>query len=154
MRPTPKAPPALATLDRLLGFRLRRINLHLARQFSVAVADHALRSGEYSALAAIAAAPGLSQSAICKATGLDKSAAVAVIDALLKRDWIVRARAPQDRRRHVLTLSATGEAAFAGLVERTLEIEAPLLSALSGAEREQLFTLLNKLVERVLGADQ
>lgn len=151
---TPK-PAAIdrATLDELLGFRLRRVQIRLARDFSAATTDHVLRSGEYTALAVIASHPGVSQNEICKATGLDKSAAVAVIDGLHERKWITRRRSDQDRRRYVLTISAAGRRALADLVGRTRHIEEPVLSALSTRERAQLFALLDKLVERVL-ADQ
>lgn len=142
------------SLDLLLGFRLRRVNLALARDFSLATADHGLRSGEFTSLAIIACNPGISQNDICHTTGLDKSAAVAVIDELLRREWIERARSGEDRRRYLLSITAAGEAALDDLVARTSAIEAPVLAALSTAERAMLFALLDKLVDRVLDSDQ
>ena len=142
-----------SALDALLGFRLRRVNLALARKFALATGDHGLRGGEFTSLAIIACNPGMSQNGICRATGLDKSAAVAVIDDLLQRGWIARERCGEDRRRYQLTITQAGKQALDDLVARTGDIEAPILDALSTPERAMLFALLDKLVDRVLDTD-
>ena len=139
-----------ASLGQLLGFRLRRINIQLSRDFALATTDFDLRSGEYTSLAIISSNPGVSQNEICRATGLDKSAAVAVIDDLLKRKWVVRNRSDEDRRRYLLTTTPEGEQALAILVSRTRQIENPILSCLTDLERAMLFALLDKVVDRVL----
>jgi DNA-binding MarR family transcriptional regulator len=143
-----------SALDDLLGFRLRRVNQALARGFTAATGDHGLRAGEFTSLAVIASNPGISQNAVCHATGLDKSAAVAVIDDLLRRGWIARERAAEDRRRALFSVTAQGERALDDLVARTRVVEAPVLAALTRAERTTLFALLDKLVEQVLDNDK
>ena len=142
-----------AAFAELLGFRLRRVNQALAREFSRATGDYGLREGEFTALATVASNPGISQNDICRVTGLDKTAAVAVIDDLERRGWITRARAADDRRRHVLHIAPAGQRALADLVERTREIEDRVLAALTDVERRRLFASLDKLVERVLAND-
>jgi DNA-binding MarR family transcriptional regulator len=140
-------------LAELLGFRLRRVNQALARQFSRATHDYGLREGEFTSLATIASNPGISQNEICRVTGIDKTAAVAVIDDLERRGWVTRARAAADRRRYVLHIAPPGQRALEDLVERTREIEDRVLAVLTGTERGRLFAALDKLVERVLAND-
>lgn len=142
-----------SALDALLGFRLRRVNHALTRGFTLATGDHRLRGGEFTSLAIIACNPGISQNEICRTTGLDKSAAVAVIDDLIRRGWIARERCGQDRRRYLLTITQAGRQALDDLVARTGVIEAPVLAALTMPERAMLFALLDKLVDRVLDTD-
>jgi DNA-binding MarR family transcriptional regulator len=141
-------------LAELLGFRLRRVNLALSREFARATGDYGLREGEFTSLATIASNPGISQGEICRVTGLDKSAAVAVIDDLERRGWIARARAPDDRRRHVLRIEPAGQRALEDLVGRTRDIEGEVLAALTDAQRGALFAALDVLVERVLAGDR
>lgn len=144
---------ASTSIDALLGFRLRRVNIRLSRDFAAATGDAGLRSGEFTSLAAIAARPGISQSGICRETGLDKSAAVAVIDDLLRRGWIERGRCSEDKRRHALSITASGERALADLVARTRRIEAPVLSCLTELEATMLMALLDKVVGHILDED-
>lgn len=139
-----------AALAELLGFRLRRVNQALAREFSRATGDYGLREGAFTSLATIASNPGISQGEICRVTGLDKTAAVAVIDDLERRGWVVRARAADDRRRYVLHVAPAGRRALDDLVGRTREIEDRVLAVLTDAERGRLFVTLDKLVDRVL----
>lgn len=143
-----------AALAELLGFRLRRVNQALSREFARAAGDYALREGEFTSLATIASNPGISQNEICRVTGLDKSAAVAVIDNLERRGWITRGRAPDDRRRHVLRIEPAGQRALEDLVGRTRDIEGRILAGLSDAQRGELFAALDKLLERVLASDR
>lgn len=136
--------------ESLLGFRLRRVNIRLTREFAAATTDIGLRSGEFTSLTAIAAKPGMSQSELCRETGLDKSAAVAVIDDLSRRGWIVRDRSGADRRRHVLSITPAGERALDDLVRRTRTVEAPVLSCLTDLEKTMLMALLDKVVGHIV----
>ena len=142
-----------AAMAELLGFRLRRVNQALAREFGRATDDYGLREGEFTSLATIASNPGISQNEICRVTGIDKTAAVAVIDDLERRGWVTRARAADDRRRYVLHIAPAGRRALDDLVDRTREIEDRVLAALTDAERRRLFATLDKLVECVLAND-
>ena len=107
---TPPDDLSLGRLGDFVGFRLRRIQNQLSRDFMAITADEKLRSGLFSALAIIAANPGLSQITLAREVGLDKSLAVAAVDELEKRGWAVRQRSTVDRRRHALFITEAGEA--------------------------------------------
>lgn len=135
----------LGRLGEFLGFRLRRVQNQLSRDFAAATADHNLRSGLFSSLALISANPGASQNELSREVGLDKSVTVTIVDELESRGWATRERSKSDRRRHALFATPAGEAKLNelfGVLERT---ENAMLHQLSTAELHLLHELLDRL---------
>lgn len=135
----------LGRLGDFVGFRLRRIQNQLSRNFATVTAEHELRHGLFSALAIVAANPGLSQIAIAREIGLDKSLAVTIIDDLERRNWARRERSPTDRRRHALYITDKGEAALDDMFGKLEDVEHDALEALSTSERRVLADLLDRI---------
>ena len=135
----------LGRLGEFLGFRLRRVQNQLSRDFAAATADHNLRSGLFSSLALIAANPGISQNELSREVGLDKSVTVTIVDELEERGWATRERSKSDRRRHALFVTPAGQAeldALFGILEQT---ENAALHQLSPAELHLLHQLLDRV---------
>jgi DNA-binding MarR family transcriptional regulator len=143
----------LGVLNDVIGFRLRRIQNELSRTFVERVGRKELRPGGFSALALIAANPGLSQTALSREIGFDKATVVAIIDSLEKLGWAERRRSPIDRRRHSLFISGSGEEALARLRGVALANEERIHGALTDAEQEQLFVLLDKIYSACFTGD-
>jgi DNA-binding MarR family transcriptional regulator len=137
-------PLQLGVLNDVMGFRLRRIQNHLAKAFSEQT-NHPGKPGVFSILALIAANPGVSQVRLAQESGVDKTALVAVLDYIEHMDWAVRRRAKEDRRKHSLSLTKKGEKALSELTDRAHEAEASARASLTPAELEQLLNLLDKL---------
>jgi DNA-binding MarR family transcriptional regulator len=135
----------LGVLNNFIGFRIRRIQNHLSRAFSERIADQNVRPGLFSALALIAANPGLSQTTLAREIGFDKATVVALLDAMESLKWAERRRSSEDRRRHSLHITAKGEKALAHLCDVAQANEAAINAALSKAEQAQLFGLLDKI---------
>jgi DNA-binding MarR family transcriptional regulator len=134
----------LGVLNDVLGFRLRRIQNHLARAFQEDPRHGDLKSGLYSILALISANPGVSQARIALEAGIDKTALVALLDDLEVAGWAVRVRA-KDRRKHSLHVTDKGAAALNTLTAAAHETEATARGGLTGEELAQLLTILDKL---------
>ena len=135
----------LGRLDEFLGFRLRRVQNQLSKDFAGAIARHNMRSGLFSSLAIIAANPGISQNELSREVGLDKSVTVLIVDDLERAGHAVRERSKTDRRRHSLFITEAGEKhldMLFGILERTEEVVAARLS-----QAEQ--NLLHELLDRV-----
>ena len=143
----------LGTLNHVLGFRLRRIQTHLAKALVgrlsqvPAVAGSVVRTGEFSALALVAANPGMSQIQLAGVGGFDKTAVVAMVDDLEAKGWVLRQRAPDDRRRHTLHVTPAGEAMLIELTKIAQANEARINLALSAEERQRLYETLDRIYE-------
>jgi len=138
---------ALGRLGDFIGFRLRRIQNQLSTAFSAQSVALGLRPGEFSALAVISANPGLSQGKLAREVGLDKSAAVAVIDDLERLGLAERRRSTEDRRRHALHTTKAGEAALKKLFTRLEAVERDVLNVLGPHDVQVLSGLLDRVYD-------
>lgn len=137
----------LGKLGDFIGFRLRRIQNQLSKNFEAATQAHNLRSGLFSSLALISANPGVSQNELSQAVGLDKSVTVQIIDELEKRGFAKRERSTTDRRRHELHCSEEGREFLNELFAIMEETEDKVLHQVSGSELDLLKILLDRMYE-------
>ena len=138
---------ALGRLGNFIGFRLRRIQNQLSNAFTEQSVALGLRPGEFSALAIISANPGLSQGKLAREVGLDKSAAVTVIDDLERLALAERRRSTEDRRRHALYTTKAGEAALKKLFARLESVEKDVLNVLGPHDLQILSGLLDRVYD-------
>ncbi|WP_329048774.1 MarR family transcriptional regulator [Amycolatopsis sp. NBC_01488] len=94
----------------------------------------------------------LAQQRVADRLGLDRSDLVKVLDRLEAAGWVRRERDTEDRRRHVLTLTADGRATVAKVEEVSAEVTGELLAKLSAREQETLHRLLLKASGEAPGA--
>ena len=132
-------------LPGLLGYRLRLAQQAVFRDFGATVSE--LPPGRVGILLLIEANPGVTQSRLAQAVGLDRSTLVGVLHALQARDLLERRRG-QDRRTNGLWLTRSGHTLVAGLKRRIRAHERRVAAALTAEEREQLLLLLKKLADQ------
>lgn len=137
--------PVPGVLDGLLGYRLRRAQVAVFADFAQTMADFDLTPGQFGTLALIAANPGLSQTALGTALGIDRSSVVPLIDKLERRRLVERAPHPRDRRSHALRLTEEGTALFETARAAVARHEAHIFAPLAPAERETLARLLDRV---------
>jgi DNA-binding MarR family transcriptional regulator len=133
---------ASGMLPGLLGYRLRLAQQTVFRDFAKSVAE--LSPGRVGILLLIDANPGVTQSGLAQAVGLDRSTMVGLVDTLEERRLLDRRRG-EDRRTNGLWLTRAGRALLARLKKRIELHERRVASRLSAAERAQLIALLEKL---------
>ena len=143
--PDPKRGLDFGLLTGLIGYQLRRAQVAVFDHFAEAFRDLELTPGQLGALALIQANPGLSQSALGTALGVDRSTVVPLIDRLEARGLVVRAPSPRDRRSHALQLSSAGGGLLTQAEARVREHEAAIAQRLSDAERRTLLELLARI---------
>jgi len=136
---------SLGLLPTLLGYQLRRAQLAVFQNFAEVVGASELTPGQFGVLAVIDANPGLSQTQLGGALGIDRSTVVAVIDRLEQRRLVLRHASPHDRRSHALHLSAEGKATLTRLIERVHVHEQAITRDLTESERAQLMALLQRV---------
>src|SRR6266849_10145696 len=105
-------------LTSLLGYHLRRAQVAVFQHFAAAMGEAEITPGQFGVLTVIDANPGLSQTQLGNALGIDRSTVVAVIDRLESRGLLTREPSPNDRRSHALHLSRAGAEALTRLSER------------------------------------
>jgi DNA-binding MarR family transcriptional regulator len=129
-------------LPDLLGYRLRLAQQAVFRDFGETVTE--LSPGRVGILMLIDANPGVTQSRLAHAVGLDRSTMVGVVHAL-EAGSLVERRRGEDRRTNGLWLTASGRKLVAGLKRRIRVHERRVAARLTPAERAQLLELLEKL---------
>jgi DNA-binding MarR family transcriptional regulator len=129
-------------LSGLLGYRLRVAQQAVFRDFARSIPEAS--PGRVGILLLIDANPGVTQSRLAQAVGIDRSTMVGVLHALQARELIERRRG-EDRRTNGLWLTRSGRSLVASLKQRIRIHERRVASRLSPADRTQLLALLQKL---------
>jgi DNA-binding MarR family transcriptional regulator len=101
--------PRLGPLAGFIGFHLRLAQEASFQAFARRVRDRDLRPGRFAALALIGWNPGISQTALGRASGRDKSSLTPALGDLERRGLVNRRRSTRDRRSYTLSLTAKGE---------------------------------------------
>ncbi len=132
-------------LPGLIGYQLRRAQVRVFNDFLETMKDMGVTPGQFGVIAIIGANPGLSQSALARAVGIERSTIVAVIDRLEILGLASRQPSPTDRRSHALVLSEEGRAVLARLKERVVGHETRIAGDFTPGEQAQLIDLLKRL---------
>jgi len=144
-----KAPPAAERIDfgplaAWVGFHLRLAQAASFQAFVREVEDVDLSPGRFATLTLIGHNPGISQTALSRANGRDKSSLTPVLDDLVRRGLVRRTRARADRRSYQLTLSASGERMLRRLTQCAKRHEVNL-DRVIGADRAAFLGVLRRL---------
>ncbi len=135
-------------LTSLLGYHLRRAQVAVFQHFAAAMGEAEITPGQFGVLTVINSNPGLSQTQLGNALGIDRSTVVAVIDRLESRGLVVRAVSLTDRRSHALRLSDEGARLLHRLEELVRSHERHIARDLSAADKQRLIELLDRIARR------
>jgi DNA-binding MarR family transcriptional regulator len=131
-------------LDSLLGYRMRRAQGAMHRDYMASVADLALTQKQTATLWLINANPGVSQVSIAAALGMDRATMMSVTDRLEERGLLVRKRSSIDRRRQELYLTPSGQSTLRKVKARIAEHESRFKALFKPAELAALLAALAK----------
>jgi len=132
-------------LPDLVGYHLRMAQIALFRDFSQGLGAEDVTPGLFGVLVIIEANPDLKQSELARATQLDRSTVVTVIDNLERRGLVERRVALHDRRSNAIRLTAAGTTLLRKLKRQVSLHEKRLLENFSEAERTSFIALLQKV---------
>ncbi len=137
----------LGPLTEYVGYALRRAQLATVARFLGALQDVDLRPTQFAVLTVIKENPGVRQSEVCAALGIQKANFVPLLNKLQRRGLAVRKAGISDRRSSALHLTPDGEA----LLQRARALhdtyESGIADRLGSRGRNQLLELLNRLIE-------
>jgi DNA-binding MarR family transcriptional regulator len=143
--PSRKSTTNYGLLPELVGYQLRMAQIALFRDFAQGLGGEDVTPGLFGVLVIIEANPDLKQSELARATQLDRSTVVTVIDNLERRGLVERRIALHDRRSNAIRLTAAGTALLRKLKRQVGAHEKRLLQNFSATERETLLALLKKV---------
>jgi MarR family transcriptional regulator, organic hydroperoxide resistance regulator len=131
-------------LDGLLGYRLRRAQGAMHRDYMATVAGLELTQKQTASLWLIQANPAVSQVSVAEALGMDRATMMSVTDRLEERGLVIRKRSTVDRRRQELYLTPAGQSLLRKVKARILEHEQRAKALFKPAELEALLSALKK----------
>jgi len=105
-----------------------------------------MRLKAYMTLGYIRDHPGATQQELESGLVMDANSVVLILNELEAKQFSIRRRDPQDRRRHIVEVTAAGRRALERADKEREGLEAEMLANFSPEERRSL----RKLVERVL----
>jgi len=132
-------------LPELIGYQLRRAQFVVFSEFQKVMADLEMTPGQYGVMTLIGRNPGLTQSALARAVGVERSTMVAVIDGLEKNKFVERRPSPVDRRSYALVLTETGEKKLAELDPMVALHDKEVSSVFTPEEKATFMALLEKV---------
>lgn len=132
-------------LPGLIGYQLRMAQIALFRDFAQGPGAEDVTPGLFGVLVIIEANPDMKQSDLARATHLDRSTVVTVIDNLEKRGLVERRVALHDRRSNAIRLTAAGGVLLKKLKRQVVQHEKRLLQNFSEQEHATFITLLQKV---------
>jgi len=135
-------------LTSLIGYHLRRAQIAVFQHFAATMGAAEITPGQFGVLTVIDSNPGLSQTQLGNALGIDRSTVVAVIDRLESRGLVMRAVSPSDRRSHALRLSDEGGRLLHRLQELVRSHERHIARDLSAEDKQRLIDLLDRVARR------
>lgn len=129
----------------LLGYHLRKAQVAAYQNFAEVLQSQDISPGQVGVLLLVRANPGVNQTRVGNALGIDRSTLVAVIDRLEGRALIARTPSPKDRRSHALMLTPAGETYLETMLPRLREHERQIAVGLTDDERRTLIDLLARV---------
>ena len=128
-------------------FLLKRLGF-TAKQRSVDEYERiGLNPYHYAILALLDVGAPETQAAIADALGYDRGTLVGLLDELEEQGFVERKRSPDDRRRHLVRLTAEGKKMLGKVRALSRRLEDEFLAPLDAEQRAQLHTLLLELAE-------
>ncbi|MFL5960317.1 MAG: MarR family winged helix-turn-helix transcriptional regulator [Gaiellaceae bacterium] len=129
-------------------FLLKRLGF-AAKQRSVAAYEEAgLTPYHHAILTVLDEGAPETQAAIADVLGYDRGTLVTLLDELEEQALVERKRDPEDRRRHLVRLTADGKHTLGRLRALAKRLEDEFLAPLDAEQREALHSLLLELAAR------
>jgi DNA-binding MarR family transcriptional regulator len=127
------------------GFLLATLGLAFKTLALEKLEEAGFEAHQYSVLAVLGEGSSEAQATLAEALAIDPSRLVAVLDTLEQRGLIARERDPNDRRRHVVSITAAGRREHSKLRAIVKQFEDGFFEPLESADRERLHVQLMKL---------
>jgi DNA-binding MarR family transcriptional regulator len=140
----------LGLLSGFIGFHLRLAQEASFRAFAQRVGDPDLKPRRFAMLTLINENPGLTQTALGRASGRDKSTLTPALNDLQRRGLIRRERSSSDRRSYILSLTPAGKALLRTLARHAADHD-QRLDEIVGLDKKDEFVRILRKIAMALG---
>ncbi|WP_424830237.1 MarR family winged helix-turn-helix transcriptional regulator [Ruegeria sp.] len=137
--------PDLSYLESTLGYRMKRALVALYRGIYDSLGGDGLTLVQFSVLSIVQDNPGIAQSELAKALGVERPRLVPVIDTLEKRGLAERRQNPEDRRGRMIYLTADGTFCIRQLKMKFDAHQKTLRDQIGGVTFDQLLGTLERI---------
>lgn len=134
-------------LTEYLGYALRRAQMSAVAQFLEAFKEVDLRPTQFAVLTIINENPGIRQSEVCAALGIQKANFVPLLNELERRGFASRNTGVADRRSSALHLTPLGRTTLGRARSVHEAYEAQFVARLGKRGHDQLLMLLSKVMD-------
>lgn len=135
----------LGLLEDIIGYQLRRAQTALFHNFSQRLGHRNITPGQFGLLVKIRNNPGVSQTGLARAEGIERSTLGEIIDRFEGRNLVERRRHAEDRRAYALHLTPEGEDFLDKVTPEVFDNDLEVTRNLNDEERKTLLELLRKL---------
>ena len=135
----------LGILEDIIGYQLRRAQTVLFQNFAKKEYLNSITPGQFGLLVKISNNPGISQTALAKADGIERSTLGEIIDRFEERGLVERRKHAVDRRAYALHLTGKGIKFLDEVVPLVYENDADMTVKFSAQEKQELLRLLKML---------
>ncbi|WP_372421774.1 MarR family winged helix-turn-helix transcriptional regulator [Salinarimonas chemoclinalis] len=150
--PTVEAPDAAAkpvrkrayVLDAQIGFLIRKAHQRHLSIFAAHMPE-SLTAQQFAVMAKLNEVGPASQNSLGRQTAMDNSTINGVVVRLVERGLVEKVPAPEDRRMHLVQLTAEGRRTIGRVLPMASEITRMTLAPLSRTEQATLVRLLKRL---------
>ncbi|NBP71726.1 MAG: MarR family transcriptional regulator [Alphaproteobacteria bacterium] len=139
--------------NRLRDFSLQDVPGHLIRLcqqravdlFVEEVGEQGPNPRQFAVLVNVLKTPGMSQTALVEASGIDRSTLTEVLKRMIDRDLISKSRTKEDQRANALFITERGRDMLSTALDAAERAQARILSPLPAKERDRAMTVLTRL---------
>lgn len=125
------------------------LHKRLGHWYDRQLVDLGLSQGEWSVLSRLATCPegtAMTPSQLAEAAGIAPSSMTHRLDRMSERELVSRSTDPANRTRVLVTLTPAGWEMFSAAIQESDVVEGDVLSALTPGQREQLASLLERVI--------
>ena len=127
------------------GHLIRRCQQRAVDLFVDEVGENGPNPRQFAVLINVYQNPGMSQTTLVEASGIDRSTLTEVLRLMIKRDMISKSRTQKDRRANALFLTPNGQKILENAFEATERAQKKILSPLDTSARAQAMGILTAL---------
>lgn len=136
-------------MNKSLGFILNRTAYASKNAFNQRIKDYDISPEQWSVVYRVIEEPGISQKLVSDSTYKDQGNLTRMIDKLVKNNFLIKQQNSINRREIELFPTKKAVDLSNSIIEHSTQHNKKMLDTFSKEEKEQLFTLLNKIYDNI-----